>query len=112
MRWRSVKLVLALLLAASACRRSEFVEQIRRQAEVDRREFDERLDALEARLLMDQARVRFWRELKERHQVVSAIACRNLDGHARDIARFQEEQQVKVARAKSRVATNFVPAGE
>lgn len=72
----------------------------------------ESLDDLEARLLVDAARVRFWKEMRERHEQVSAVACQNLAGHVAQMDRYQNEQHEKrMARArKNRVASSFVPA--
>jgi hypothetical protein len=43
-------------------------------------------DRLENRLLASQARVRLWRELKDRHESVSAIACTSQMEHAAEMA--------------------------
>jgi hypothetical protein len=52
----------------------------------EKRNLEETLDRLEDRLLADQARVRYWREMKDRHESVSAIACAVQDEHAAGMA--------------------------
>jgi hypothetical protein len=81
---------LALLAAVplfAACGPSKDVELKRAQLLSEERELVATFDHLEDRLLVNQARVRFWRELRERHEGVTAIACSSLAQHAEEIAR-------------------------
>ena len=98
------------LVALAGCGRRDSLASKRQQLAVERRGLEESLDELEERMLSDQARVRFWRELRERHERVSGVACTNLDRHAEEMAMLQERQRHKrdaLAR-KSRVAARFV----
>jgi hypothetical protein len=52
----------------------------------ERRSLEATFDHLEDRLLVNQARVRFWQEMRERHESVSAVACASLDQHADEMA--------------------------
>jgi hypothetical protein len=54
--------------------------------ETERRSLEATFDHLEDRLLVNQARVRFWQEMRDRHESVSAIACVSLDRHAEQMA--------------------------
>ena len=51
-----------------------------------------RLDDLQVRLIVDQERVRFWEEMRDRHAGVSAIACASQDAHAAAMARSLEQE--------------------
>lgn len=84
--------------------------EARARWEAERRALDEQLDGLEERLLADQARVRFWGEMKERHQSVSAVACSSLAEHAESVAAYEEQQRVRMGELtrRSRVAARFV----
>ncbi len=81
---RTLLLLLAGVLAVACAPRDADLRRQRLAAE--RRNLDATLDRLEERLLADQARVRFWRELKERHESVSAIACVSQEEHAGGMA--------------------------
>lgn len=78
--------IAALLALALACGPRAPDPRLAR-LEADRRALEAQLDALEERLLADQARVRFWRELRARHEGVTAIACASQEGHAEEMAR-------------------------
>jgi hypothetical protein len=54
--------------------------------DAERRALEATFDGLEDRLLVNQARVRFWQEMRERHESASAIACASLDQHASEMA--------------------------
>ena len=109
---------LFVFAAAAGCAgrgaESKSLAEYRAQWAEERRALDEGMDQLEERLLTDQARVRFWVEMRERHQSATAVACNVLGAHADAIASFIDQQRLKTAaRAqKNRVATNFVPAAE
>jgi hypothetical protein len=102
------------LLALAACGDRTAVEAKRQSLAEERRAMDRRLDQLEARLLTDQASVRFWREMRDRHEGVAAVACTNLERHAEGMALLQVKQREKVdARSrKNRVAARFVPPAD
>jgi hypothetical protein len=72
-------LVAALVLTACAPKDRE-VRLARVAAEG--RNLEVTLDRLEDRLIASQARVRLWRELRERHESVSAISCASQEEHA------------------------------
>jgi hypothetical protein len=77
-----------LLLAAfvvTACAPKDREVRLARVA-AEGRNLEASLDRLEDRLLASQARVRLWRELRERHESVSAIACASQDEHAEAMA--------------------------
>lgn len=57
------------------------------------RSLAEEIDALEERLVADQARVRHWRELRGRHEEVAGIACENLARHAEANRGLQAQQR-------------------
>lgn len=61
------------------------------------------LDDLQIRLLADQARVRFWQEMRERHESVAALACSVQEEHAREMAErlLPDEEVDRLARASS-----------
>jgi hypothetical protein len=77
------------LLAASlaiACTPRDRAVRLERLA-AQRRALDLSFERLEARFMTTQARVRFWEELRERHESVSAIACASQDEHAEEMAK-------------------------
>jgi hypothetical protein len=54
--------------------------------DAEKRSLEATFDRLEERLVVNQARVRFWKEMRERHESVSAIACVSQDEHAMEMA--------------------------
>ncbi len=109
MRWGWIFLV-AVLCAGCTPRDREIRLQ---RLEVQRRGLVLQLDELEDRMVATQARVRFWREMRDRHQSVTAIACQSLQGHADSmalLARRQGERRVAMARPR-RVAARW-PGGD
>jgi hypothetical protein len=103
----------ATTLALAGCGRSA-LDAHRQRWSVERRALEDQLDVLEERLVTDQARVRFWREMRDRHESVTAVACENLDRHAQGMAVLDEKQRDKMAvlGRKNRVAVHFVPTAE
>jgi hypothetical protein len=83
---RTISLVVAVVLLA-ACGGVRDAEVRRARLAAERRNLEATLDHLEDRLLVDQARVRFWHEMKARHEGVTAIACASQDQHAAEMAR-------------------------
>jgi hypothetical protein len=77
-------MLLAVVVAAGCAPRDRAVRLARLEGE--RRNLEASLDRLEERLLADQSRVRFWREMKDRHEGVSAISCAVQDEHAEGMA--------------------------
>ena len=63
-------------------------------------QLDAALDAVEDRLLTNQARVHLWKELGERHQQVSAIHCQHADANLAAMLEFQEKQEEKARSLK------------
>ena len=81
---RALPFLAAAVLAAGCAPRDAEVRLARVAAE--RRNLEATLDGLEDRLIVNQSRVRFWREMRERHESVSAIACASQDEHADEMA--------------------------
>ena len=88
-------LVVGLLLLATACGGSADVEETRARLNAERAQLETTLDDLGARLLVNQARVRFWNEMQGRHESVTAVACTSLEGHAEQMARLLEGKPEK-----------------
>lgn len=59
-------------------------------------------DALEDRLLADQANLLLWQELARRHQHVSAVATRTQLEHFSSMVQLMEQQEEKARRLKRR----------
>jgi hypothetical protein len=100
-RWSQVLLVGTVVVGCGS-RQSE--ARLQRLQE-DHRALMVQLEQLEDRLLVDQARVHFWREMQERHQSATAMACGNLQAHAENMAILamrQEEQILSIRRLASR----------
>ncbi len=72
--------MLAAVLALACAPKDREIRLERLAAE--RRALEKTFDHLEDRLVVNQARVRFWTEMRERHESVSAIACAVQDEHA------------------------------
>ena len=81
---RVTPLVVVVVLAAGCAPRDRDARLARVAAQ--RRNLEASLDRLEDRLLATQSRVRLWRELRERHESVSAVACASQDEHAAEMA--------------------------
>jgi hypothetical protein len=81
---RAPTVVLAAVLALACAPKDREIRLQRLAAE--RRALETTFDHLEDRLMVNQARVRFWREMRERHESVSAIACAVQDEHAEQMA--------------------------
>ena len=77
---RAISILVAVAMAAGCAPRDRSVRLARLDGE--RKNLEASLDQLEDRLLADQARVRFWREMKDRHEGVAAIACAVQGEHA------------------------------
>ena len=82
---RVTPFLLAALMATACAPRDRDLRLARVAAEG--RNLEETLDRLEDRLLANQARVRLWREMRERHESVAAIACASQEEHAEAMAR-------------------------
>jgi hypothetical protein len=106
--------IVAILLCVSAgCAAREGdpgAEARRASFAAERKALDESLDRLEERLLGEQARVSFWTELQARHGAVSQLACKNLEEHARAVARLDGDQRPRqgASAKKSRIAARTV----
>ncbi|ABS24237.1 conserved hypothetical protein [Anaeromyxobacter sp. Fw109-5] len=120
--WEEVRLrTLALAAAVSllaACGASKELEVQRARLHAERRALEATFDHLEDRLLVNQARVRFWQEMRERHEGVTAVACTSLEQHAEEIARrmapppARQASAVRTSLHESRVAARAVPRAE
>jgi hypothetical protein len=85
------------------------------RVQAERRSLEATFDHLEDRLLVNQARVRFWEEMRDRHESVSAVACASLDRHGEEMAAHGIERR-RSPLHRSRVASapeavGRVPAG-
>ena len=107
-------LIVVALVLLGGCGGRSVLEAKRQRWAVERRGLEDTLDKLEERLLTDQARVRFWREMRDRHESVTAVACANLERHADGIALLDGKQRQKLAAhaRKNRVAARFVPVAD
>ncbi len=87
--------VLAAMVACAACaaRPADDREVRRQRLEADHRALVAQLEDLQARLIVDAERVRFWQEMRDRHQSVSAIACTSQEAHAIAMAEYLEHEQ-------------------
>lgn len=94
MRASLVLVTTALLLTACGSRDTEMR---RARLAAERRNLAETMDRLEDRLLASQARVRLWKELRGRHESVTAISCASQGEHAVQMAtrleRLQQQEQ-------------------
>ncbi len=81
---RALPFVVAAVIAAGCAPRDAAVRLARLAAE--KRNLEATFDRLEDRLLANQARARFWREMRDRHESVSAIACASQEEHAERMA--------------------------
>jgi hypothetical protein len=103
-------LLAAMLVCAACAGRVAGDGDVRRQRlEADHRALMAQLDDLQARLLVDAERVRFWDEMRDRHASVSAIACTSQETHAIAMAEYLQHEQTLVkrpapARRQARVA--------
>jgi hypothetical protein len=107
--------MLVLGMAAGCAGGRGELEERRQRWAVERRALDDDLDRLEERLLATQARVRFWQEMRARHESVAAVACTNLAEHADGIAALDEKQREKraaLARKNRLAAARIEPAAE
>jgi hypothetical protein len=84
---RAILVVLAAAaLVATGCAPQDAEVRLARVA-AEKKNLEATFDRLEDRLLVNQARVRFWREMASRHESVAAIACASQDEHAVAMAR-------------------------
>lgn len=95
--------ILVAVAVTAACAPSDRAVRLARLAG-EKRNLAATLDRLEERLLADQARVRFWREMKERHESVSAIACAVQGEHAAGMALHGLPSEVPSTFGRARVA--------
>lgn len=82
---RALTFVLAAFVAIACAPRDRAVRLERLAAQ--RRSLDLTFERLEARFVTTQARVRFWDEIRARHESVSAISCASQEEHAEDMAK-------------------------
>lgn len=84
---RTLSLLAALALLAACGRTARDLEVRRARLAAEQRDLVATLEHLEDRLLVNQARVRFWREMRDRHDGVTAVACASQEQHAEEMAR-------------------------
>jgi hypothetical protein len=75
----------SVVAAATACAPSGRDIRLER-LDAERRSLEATFDHLATRLTVNQARVRFWNEMRSRHESASAIACASLEQHANEMA--------------------------
>jgi hypothetical protein len=114
---RVIAALAAWVTVAACAPRDAEIRRARMAAE--RRNLEATLDRLEDRLLVNQSRVRFWREMKERHESVTAIACASMELHSAEMARGRsrggEGRELAARRPsldRARVASVRSPAAE
>jgi hypothetical protein len=109
---RALPFVLAAAVAVACAPRDRAVRLERLAAQ--RRTLDLTFEKLEARFLATQARVRFWEEIRDRHESVSAISCASQAEHAEEMAKhFLPPSPSSLHRARvAAVAPSRAPARE
>ncbi len=107
MRFWLIGIVVALAGAGCAPRDGELR---RRRLAAETRFLAESLDRLEDRLMVNQSRVRFWQEMRDRHEGVTALACASQERHAEEMARH-EVSPGRVARRGPQIARWMPPEG-
>jgi hypothetical protein len=82
---RAALAIAVACVVAAGCRQGD--DELRRHRRAaEQRTLAASLDRLEDRLMVDQARVHFWQEMRNRHESVTALACVSQELHAPDIA--------------------------
>jgi hypothetical protein len=79
---------LAVIVGAVACAACtpRDAEVRRRRLAVQERALVASLEDLQVRLLVDRAMVAQWKDLADRHQNISAVACTSQEAHATEMA--------------------------
>lgn len=95
---RPTAFLLAGLIAAGCAPKDRELRLARVAAQG--RNLEVTLDWLEDRLLVSQARVRLWREMRERHESVSAVACASQEEHAEEMALHALPEQAPLHQAR------------
>lgn len=90
-------------LAALACAPEDRDVRLARLA-AEQRALAARLDDLEGRFVVTQARVRFWRELRTRNESIDAVACASHEQDAEEMA-LQAVPEPRSTLRRSHVAT-------
>jgi hypothetical protein len=96
---RALPFVLAAFVAVGCAPTRDRSIRLERLA-AQRRNLDLTFEQLEARLTATQARVRFWEEIKDRHESVSAISCTSQDEHAQEMAKHVLPEPSTLHRAR------------
>lgn len=116
---RTHSLLVAFVLLLAACGRTARDAEVRRaRLAAERRDLVTMLEHLEDRLLVNQARVRFWKEMRARHDGVTAVACASQEQHAEEMARrlappaHVEARRAPVPRARVAARASAVPEPE
>jgi hypothetical protein len=76
------------------------------QVKADGLKMGQSLSALEDRFLANQSRVLLWKEMANRHESVSAVACDNANTHAVAMMKYEQKQKGKLR--QKRLAKNTV----
>jgi hypothetical protein len=96
---RALPFVLAAFVTIACAPSRDRAIRLERLA-AERRNLDLTFEQLEARLTATQARVRFWEEIKERHESVSAISCVSQDEQAQEMAKHVLPEASTLHRAR------------
>ena len=99
---RTLSLLAALALLAACGRTARDLEVRRARLAAEQRDLVATLEHLEDRLLVNQARVRFWREMRDRHDGVTAVACASQEQHAEEMARHLAPLPTRVEARRAR----------
>ncbi|HUB05794.1 MAG TPA: hypothetical protein VMB50_02275 [Myxococcales bacterium] len=90
------------LVPSAACSHREPADVLRTRARMEKEtaQLSDEFDALEARLAADAAQVSFYEQLAQRHRHVSALACANLEMHAKAMAFFEGRTAARLRAAR------------
>jgi hypothetical protein len=102
-------ILIAAAVLAGGCAPPDADVRLARVA-AEKRNLEESFDRLGARLLANQSRVRLWREMRDRHESVSAIACASLEEHAAEMASRSPPTHSSLHRARVATAAATDPA--
>jgi aspartate oxidase len=93
-------LLVAIAISAGACSLAPASDREVRLARLaaEHRQLMTQLDDLQVRLIVDRERVRFWTQMRDRHESISAVACTSQEAHA--VAMLEAHEALE--RAESR----------
>ncbi len=93
---KRVKRFVLIAIAATACTAAPRDREVRlARLAAENRQLMDQLEDLQARLIVDRQRVRFWEEMQQRHESISAISCNSQETHAIAMAERLLPQKAK-----------------